>query len=145
MVLLLRLCYRLLLLLLSRRRRFKELHLLHCLSEGTGSESAALLSLIPSLPDQLAQSSDMATAERRLLLPLLPASIWDSSVGFHFYLFLHIRDVDVKTFPPSCRDVTDDCVRGLCGFKPRLFHRLGKNRAAESCLHVCLLKEEWFN
>lgn len=39
-------------------------HLLHCLSEGgTGSGSAARLSLIPALPGSRAQSSAMATAE----------------------------------------------------------------------------------
>lgn len=41
-------------------------HLLHCLSKGTGSGSAARFSVIPSLRGSLAQSSAMATAESLL-------------------------------------------------------------------------------
>lgn len=43
--------------------KVEVLHFLHCLSEGTGSGSAARFNVIPSLPGSLAQSSAMATAE----------------------------------------------------------------------------------
>ncbi len=46
--------------------KVEVLHLLHCLSKGTGSGSAARFNVIPSLPGSLTQSSAMATAGRLL-------------------------------------------------------------------------------
>lgn len=42
--------------------KVEVLHLLHCLSEGTGRGSSALLSVIRSLPGACTQPSAMATS-----------------------------------------------------------------------------------